>query len=152
MIGGRAGASDSTNVAYGERVDSVIHEAGLSDHVHWTGFVDDPAVTAAFLSSDIIALPYLDGVSLRRGTLMAALAHGRAIVTTSPDSDIPELDGAVATVPSGDSEALALRIKTLWKNDQERGRLEKAAEKVALHFTWGEIAANTISFFEQVLS
>ena len=88
MMGGRAGASDPTNLAYGERVDALIERHGLAERIIWTGFVDDAQITAHFLASDVTALPYLDGVSLRRGTLMAALAHGRAIVTTEPE--VPE--------------------------------------------------------------
>ncbi len=152
MIGGRLGASDTTNIAYGDRVDNVISKHGLSEHIHWTGFVDDQAVSAAFFSSDVTALPYLDGVSLRRGTLMAALAHGRAIVTTTPSTIIPELEGAIETVRPGDSNALAAGLKMLWQDEQRRRQLEIAAKNVASIFTWDSIASKTIEFFEQVIS
>jgi glycosyltransferase involved in cell wall biosynthesis len=41
MIGGRAGSSDPTNVAYGQCIDSFIESHRLQERVHWTGFVDD---------------------------------------------------------------------------------------------------------------
>ena len=147
MIGGRAGASDPTNWAYGERVDAFIAQQGLADRVHWTGFVDDQTVSAYFYASDLTALPYLDGVSLRRGTLMAALAHGRAIVTTTPQSAAPELDGVVETVPAGDASALAEAILRLWRDADRRRTLEAAALKASRHFGWESIARRTLDFY-----
>ncbi len=148
MIGGRAGASDPTDLAYGERVDALIEASGLAGHVHWTGFVDDPLVSAYFYASDVCALPYLDGVSLRRGTLMAALAHGRAIVTTEPQSDAPELAGVVETVAAGDAEALATAIARLREDTARRETLEQAARKASYRFGWEGIAARTAAFLE----
>lgn len=150
MIGGRAGASDPTNHAYAERVDALARQRGLEGRIHWTGFVDDPVVSANFLASDVTALPYLDGVSLRRGTLMAALAHGRAIVTTHPETPEAEIEGAVCTVPAGDAAALADALAALWRDPAERARLESAAHDAAGYFRWDVIAARTAGFFERL--
>ncbi|GAB4469454.1 MAG: glycosyltransferase family 4 protein [Anaerolineae bacterium] len=150
MIGGRAGASDPTNLAYGERVDAAIARHGLDDRVRWTGFVDDEGVSGCFYASDVTALPYLDGVSLRRGTLMAALAHGRAIVTTHPQTDAPELDGVVRTVPAGNPAALAAAILTVWQDGDLRARLEKAALEASQRFSWDGIAARTLEFYTRL--
>ncbi len=151
MIGGRAGSSDPTNFVYGELVDARIVEHKLSDRVHWSGFVDDRRVSELFCASDMTVLPYLDGASLRRGTLMAALAHGRAIVTTEPETHIPELDGVVQTVRPGDSIALAQSIAQLLKESQRRHTLEQAAIAASKHFTWDGIATRTIEFFNELL-
>jgi glycosyltransferase involved in cell wall biosynthesis len=151
MIGGRAGASDPTNLEYGRRVDEAIARHGLESRVHWTGFVDDPAVSANFLASDVTALPYLDGVSLRRGTLMAALAHGRAIVTTHPDHPIPELDDALVTVPPGDPATLADALAELWHNPARRRTLQHAATGAAQLFTWESIAQRTLDLYRELI-
>ena len=152
MIGGRAGASDPTNVAYGERVDATIERHGLNNRVHWTGFVEDELVSAYFLASDLTALPYLDGVSLRRGTLMAALAHGQAIVTTSPMAEVPELDKVVHVVPPNDAHALAEAILALWNDPPQRKRMGKAAQETARLFSWDRIATQTLALYEELLS
>lgn len=152
MIGGRVGSSDPTNIAYGQRVDAAIENANLLDRVHWTGFIDDVSVTANFLASDITALPFLDGVSLRRGTLMAALAHGRAVVTTHSETDTPELAGAVETIPANNSDALASTIQQLWMNPARRIQLEQSAYSAARNFSWEAIASNTIKLYECVLA
>lgn len=150
MIGGRAGASDPTNLAYGARVDAAIAQHGLTDRVHWTGFVDDAQVSAHFYASDICALPYLDGVSLRRGTLMAALAHGRAIVTTAPQTSAPELEGVVETLPPGDSRTLAETLARLWRDPGRRKAFEAAALDAAQQFSWEGIARRTLQFYETI--
>jgi glycosyltransferase involved in cell wall biosynthesis len=82
MIGGQTGASDPTNAAYLTRVKGLIGELGLSSRVMWTDHTPPEIVTANFFASDMCVLPYRDGASFRRGTLMAALAHGMPIVTT----------------------------------------------------------------------
>lgn len=152
MIGGRAGASDPTNFHYGERVDALITSLGLQKRVHWTGFMEDTLVSAAFAASDVAALPYLDGASLRRGTLMAALAHGKAIVTTTPQTVAPELEGVVATVPPGDAVVLADTLCNIWRDARLRSQLERSALEAASLFGWEGIAQRTTEFFEWLLS
>ncbi len=150
MIGGRVGASDPTNLTYSNRTTALITTHGLDQRVHWTGFVDDHEVSGHFYASDVTALPYLDGVSLRRGTLMAALAHGRAIVTTLPSTATPELEGAVEMVPPGDAEALAEKIVQVWRDTERRKALEEAALRASCQFSWEGIAQRTLEFFEAV--
>lgn len=150
MIGGRAGSSDPTNYAYGQRVDALIDTHLLNGRMHWTGFVEDEEVTAHFLASDMTVLPYRDGVTLRRGTLMAALAHGRAIVTTRAETDVPELSGAVAAVPPDDAKALAGCILNLWKDTARRDSMEQAALRAASYFTWDEIARRTLALYQEI--
>ena len=151
MIGGRAGASDPTNQIYAKRVDALIAARGLDGRVHRTGFVPNEQVSGCFFSADLVALPYLDGISLRRGTLMAALELGRAIVTTPARADAPELDGVVETVPAGDPVALAERIEALWRSPSRRQALETAAMRAAGRFTWPGIARETLALYDDVL-
>ena len=43
------------------------------------GRQDERQLSLGLTASDVVLLPFVDGVSTRRGTLMAALAHGRPI-------------------------------------------------------------------------
>jgi glycosyltransferase involved in cell wall biosynthesis len=153
-IGGRSGSSDAdTNTAYAARVESLARELGVADRMAATGFVTPEQVTASFYATDVVALPYVEGASFRHGTFHAALAHGRAIVTTRPPVPLVELcDGEnVLLVSPGDSHALADGIRRAIKDTALRARLERGATDLAQSFTWDRIAAQTVRVFEQAI-
>ncbi len=153
FIGGRTGSSDeANNQAFFARLDGLIADLQLAERVHWTGFVPEHHVSAYLKAVDLMVMPYRDGVSLRRGTLMAALAHGRALVTTQPAAPIPELVPGenVWFVPVDDSAALAQAVQVLLTEPAQRARLETAAARLAGQFTWDKIAARTATFFQQL--
>lgn len=162
FIGGRTGSSDSTNAAYAGEIDRLIERLALTERVQFTGFVEPPEISAALLGTDICALPYRDGVNLRRGTLHACLAHGRAIITTVPERPVTELGGqgdfvegervaqSVYLVPPEDSQALAGAIQRLGASPALRERLAHQAEALAQSFSWDRIAAQTLYLFQQL--
>lgn len=154
FIGGRTGASDpENNAVFFAKLDGLIEELGVSGRVTWTGFLPDEQVSAQLHSADIIVMPYRDGVSLRRGTLMAALAHARPVISTLPTKPIPELihDENIWLVPRDDSDALSNAISHLAQNPGLRTELGLGAGVLAQSFTWDGIAKQTTAFFEQVI-
>jgi glycosyltransferase involved in cell wall biosynthesis len=74
-----------------------------------TGYLEPPGVSRALWLCDAMVLPYVDGASPRRGSLLAAIAHGRAIVTTEPRYPIEGLksEESILYVPPGDPHSLA---------------------------------------------
>jgi glycosyltransferase involved in cell wall biosynthesis len=153
-IGGRTGSSDlNTNAAYAERVESLARELGVADRIVATGFLPPDQVTAGFLATDVCALPYVEGASLRHGTFMAALAHGRAIVTTQPLVPLDELrDGEnVLLVPPNDADALADGIRRVMADSALCARLERGAAELAQQFTLARIAARTAEVYERAM-
>ncbi|MBN2471815.1 MAG: glycosyltransferase family 4 protein [Anaerolineae bacterium] len=153
MIGGRTGDSDPTNAAYAEEIDALINTLGLGDRVIWTGYVDDAAVSAHLYAADCCALPFADGVSFRRGSLMAALAHDCAIISTTPASPLPEVqDGEpMRLVPPGDAGALAAALQDVARDPMLRGRLQAGARQLHAHFGWERIAARTAELFDALI-
>ena len=153
-IGGRTGSSDpNTNAAYAERVESLARELGVADRIVATGFLPPDQVTAGFLATDVCALPYVEGASLRHGTFMAALAHGRAIVTTQPLVPLDELrDGEnVLLVPPNDADALADGIRRVMADSALCARLERGSSELAQQFTWERIAIRTAEVYERAM-
>ncbi len=152
FIGGQTGASDPTNVAYLEHIKTLIEELGLSERVHWTGFLSETRVSAFLHAADILVMPYQDGASLRRGTLMAVLAHGRPLITTQPTDITPELVHGenVWLIPAGNTTALTEAIETLASNRALCQTLGANAAKTADLFTWDRIARTTADFFAKL--
>ena len=153
MIGGRVGSSDPANRAYAERVERLIAELALEERVHWAGYARPEAVSAGLLATDACVLPYRDGVSFRRGTLHACLTHGRAIVTTQPAVELPEVrEGEnMLLVPSRDPEGLAQAVVRLAADPVLRARLGAEAAALAAEFTWKRIAKRTLFFSERLM-
>jgi glycosyltransferase involved in cell wall biosynthesis len=153
MIGGKVGSSDPTNVAYLREMEALIAQLDLTDDVLWTGYVDGPEVSASFWGADICVMPYRDGVSFRRGTLMAALVHGMPIVSTYPQVEVPEIveDQNMALVPAGDVDALASKIGQVAASDSLRERLARGAAELSKLFSWEGIAQDTLELYERLL-
>ncbi|NOX62214.1 MAG: glycosyltransferase family 4 protein [Chloroflexi bacterium] len=153
MIGGRVGASDPTNDAYLQQVEAHIAAKGLRERVHWTDHLPPEQVSAAFLASDLVLLPYRDGVSYRRGSFMAALEHGRAVVTTPPRVAYPDLipGHTLLLAPADDIPALTRAVASILDNPTLRQRLESNARELARRFTWDRIAERSLMEYERVL-
>jgi glycosyltransferase involved in cell wall biosynthesis len=153
MIGGRVGSSDPTNAAYLLKMENLIQELDVQDRVLWTGYVDGKEVSANFWASDVCVLPYRDGVSFRRGTLMAALAHGLPIVSTYPRVQVDEIveDENMALVPADDAEALAAKIAIVASSSQLRQRLARGAAELSKSFSWKAIAEDTMRLYRRIL-
>jgi glycosyltransferase involved in cell wall biosynthesis len=153
-VGGQTGDSDPTNMVYAAKLELLARELLVYDHVYLTGFLDERGVSEAFAACDCVALPYRDGASFRRGTLMAALAHGCAIITTTPRVAVPELvDGESAVLVQPDAPAaLADAIARVLHEDAFRSRLQQGAHALSRLFQWDRIAAQTVRVFERVVA
>jgi glycosyltransferase involved in cell wall biosynthesis len=153
MVGGKVGSSDPTNVAYSRKIEGLIEGLGLADRVLWTGYTPQPEVSANLLASDICVLPYRDGASFRRGSFMAALAHGLPIVSTQPRIDVPELRHGenILLVPPDAPVALAEAIARLAEDANLRRQLGEGAARLAQSFTWDRIAAKTEALYKELL-
>lgn len=146
MIGGEVGASDPTNVAYLRHIKLESERRGLAPYVIWTGFLPQEEVSAAFACAHICVLPYRDGASFRRGSLMAALSHGLPIVSTVPRLPLAELLPGVniMLVPVSDYASLAQAIIKVAQDSALRACLAAGAASLASKFTWPAIATRTL--------
>jgi len=154
LVGGKVGASDPTNVTYLAQVEALIGRLGLGERVIWTDYLPQAEVSAALLAADACVLPYRDGVSTRRGALMAALTHGLPIVSTNPQ--VPSVwfrDGEnVLLVPPESPEALAGAVERLIQDAALRGRLSAGAINLSRRFLWPAIAVATAGFYSELIT
>lgn len=97
-------------------------------------------------AADIFLAPFIDGVSTRRGTMMAALQHGLPIVGTRGsriDSALAGTDGALRLVPVGRPDLFAGAVAELAQQPSERLRMARAARSLYERwFDWPVLTAH----------
>ena len=81
VVGGEA--TQPQDRAYAAEIRHQIEELGLHKRVSITGHCAADEVSAHLLAADLAALPFADGASFRRGSLLAVLAHGVPVITTN---------------------------------------------------------------------
>ncbi|MEM7347688.1 MAG: glycosyltransferase family 4 protein, partial [Chloroflexota bacterium] len=156
FIGGDVGDADPTNAAYAQRVQTLIANHHLTDVVHRTGYVDLSQISANLLAADAVVMPYSDGVSFRRTTLIAALRHGCPIVTTFPAdaTTTPEIQPGetMLLAQPHNATSLAETIAPLANNPQLRQRLSKGARELGDLFEWGSVAGQTATLYNTIIT
>lgn len=160
MIGGKTGSSDPTNADYAQKIDALITQLGLSDAVTWTGFVDNAQVNAYLDASDVVCLPFRDGCSYRRSSLLAAIHRGCAIVTTQPNVYIPLFkDGenmALVTPFTLDPKTpnyfhVSHKLLQLYRNPHLRAHIQQGALQLSGQFDWTTIISDYETFFANIV-
>lgn len=154
LIGGQRNA---INADQGESYIGILQERiseyGLSGVLRWTGFLPEADVAACLRAVDIVALPYLDGASYRRGSLMAAINYGCAIVTTQPMVKHETfIHGEnIWLIERQSAPAIRDAITHLIQNPQTVNQLRDGAGMLRRRFDWDVIARDTLALFEDVL-
>ena len=170
IVGGAATAPEDR--AYADAIRRQIGRLGLERRVTITGHCAEAEVSAHLLSADIAALPFTDGASFRRGSLLATLAHGLPVVTTRPLEPRTEnrepisdqaglssrfsvltlVDGEnILLVPAGDAVALAGAIERLSHDEPLRERMASGGRALAAQFGWDTIAARHEQLYQRLL-
>jgi glycosyltransferase involved in cell wall biosynthesis len=118
--------------------------------VDWVIDLPDSDVADVLARSKVAYLPFPDGASHRRTSLIAALCHGAAIVTTRGTHTPPEL-GDVVEFASSPADAFAA-IRDLLGDEDRRRRLSTRARQYALRFSWDAIAAEHMRVYESLVA
>ncbi len=154
VIGGTAGRTDPTNLKYAEFIRREVGRLGLGDRTFWTGPLPADGVSRWLQAVDLLLLPYLDGASLRRGSLVAALVHGRPVVTTRPPDPRalrPLVAGEHLVTAEAQAEALAEAVRKVLDDPGLAARLGEAARRLADFFGWDAIARRHADFYRVCL-
>jgi glycosyltransferase involved in cell wall biosynthesis len=122
--------------------------AGLM--VDWETSLNGDELSQALASSDIAYLPFPDGASERRGSLIALLANGAAIVTTRGFHTPSSISDAVLFA-SSPSEAIQL-IESLDDCPEKKFHLQRQAQLYSRKFEWEQIAKQHIAVYQGILA
>jgi glycosyltransferase involved in cell wall biosynthesis len=143
LLGGEAGASDPTDRLTAARLAGRIERLG--PRVVRTGWLPAPQLSAHLLAGDVAVLPFADGASARRGSLLACAEHGLPSVSTRPAGvEVAAFVEAVEPRPDALAEA-ALRVA------HDPARLKSAGQALAKRMSWGHIAARHIELYDLLM-
>jgi glycosyltransferase involved in cell wall biosynthesis len=143
LLGGAAGASDPTDLSTAARLSARIE--GLGTRVMRTGWLPPRTLSAYLLAGDVALLPYADGASARRGSLLACAEHGLPLVSTQPASE--EVAPYIYAVEP-DVTRLAAAVLAA---GEERTALARRARTLASQMSWPRIAAAHLAIYKQLL-
>jgi len=137
---------------YRAGLESLAERAAIASAVTWAGHRPGDEVSRLLQTADLYVVPYDDGATIRRGSLIAGLAHGLPVVSTRSSLASAYLrDGDnVALVPPRDARALAAKLAELLGAPAEAARLGRGARALAERFAWPVIAAETRRVFARV--
>ena len=111
----------------GDRIQREVatRDAASADRIHVIGPVADHVASLHIAACDVMLQPYPDGISTRRTSAMAALAHGVPVATTTGWLTEPlwREAGAAWLAPVGDPAALAAGVARLLASSAERAAL-----------------------------
>lgn len=151
MIGQVVSATDPDSGRYLDSLISMIGKLGLSDRVHWTSRVSVPDAVGWLRCVDIMSLPFRDGASLRRTSLIAAWAQGIPVVTTEPSMPVDWLRGTppVEIAYAPDPQAIAIAIDKLIMSPDLRQELQTRGQEFATRFEWPSVVASTLNLYRE---
>lgn len=113
--------------------------SGLAGLYRETGYLAAEEASKAIQALDVLALPFVDGASERRGSFMAGLIHGCPVVSTLGHNTGATLRAAdwFAGVPVEEPEAFSKAVADLLGNKSTAADMgRRAAEYYARHYDW----------------
>jgi glycosyltransferase involved in cell wall biosynthesis len=147
LLGGEVGASDPSDVRTAAGVRGRLDPLG--DRVVRTGWLPPRALSRYLLAGDVALLPYADGASPRRGSLLACAAHGLPIVSTQPaNRAVAAAIHAVAARPT----TLAAAVLEVARTPATAAHLRTAANALGASTSWPQIAAAHVQIYEELLT
>jgi glycosyltransferase involved in cell wall biosynthesis len=145
---------DPVGNKYHNKIKQLFSSLDIEKLIFLSGYIGIEKVSHLLSLSDICVLPFIDGVSLRRGSLMAALAHGKAVISTKPNdsADRGLFDKKnILFVPINDVYKLSEALELLYKDTELREKIGQEAGKTAALFSWDKIANKHIGLYLDIL-
>ena len=159
FIGEQFGVSDATNQTTADELDALLDSTDVRAQTHHTGPLEPAQVSAWLQAADVCVLPYRDGWSWRRGTLLAALTQGIPVITTrrppvtADGPSLPELvHGRDSYLMQPDDPiGLAAGLTELVESPVLRSTLADGAKNTTEPFDWKAIAVARRKAYEALL-
>jgi hypothetical protein len=119
---------------------SFEEEQEFKSFLYATGFVSDEEVSREFSEADVMLAYFVDGLSTRRGSVMAALEHGVSVLSTMGEfTDQEFLNQSFLTLLPQDKAAFEIGfMKNLKSLTNDHSSLDKKliSEFYQRNFSW----------------
>jgi glycosyltransferase involved in cell wall biosynthesis len=143
LLGGTVGASDPTDRLTAAQFKPQLDR--FAGRVIQTGWLPPQDLSAYLLAGDVALLPYADGASGRRGSLLACAEHGLPIVATQPaGAEVAPFIEAV----SADARSLADAVLGAL---EAPSALREKSRALATEMSWSRIAADHVALYRRLL-
>jgi glycosyltransferase involved in cell wall biosynthesis len=117
--------------------------------VQWALSLNGAPLSHALAETEVAYLPFPDGASERRSSLIAMLANKSSIITTHGVHTPSAMEKAVQFAGSP-TEAVAL-AEDLFNNPRRLEATQSRAEEYAARFSWSSIAAEHMAIYQQLV-
>jgi glycosyltransferase involved in cell wall biosynthesis len=137
---------------YRDRLLRIMRDCHLEDAVRLTGYLAEADGAGVLMAADVVTLPLTYGISLKSGSLLAALAHARAVVAMQPALADPRLrpgEHLVCVAPR-QSEPLGAAILGLLEDPTRRRQVAEAGASAARPFNWRAIAESHLQLYARL--
>jgi len=130
--------------------DAYIERLGLTDQVHWIGFVDEREKPLLYRSAELFVFPSRhEGFGLPP---LEAMACGTPVITTDADS-LPEVVGDAAyTIDPDNFREMGGSMIALLTEPATADTLRQRGLKQAATFSWEKTATETLMVYMRVAS
>lgn len=137
---------------YHAQVWKWIEQYGFKDCLEVTGYLSDEEVSREIQKTQIATLFYEDGLTLRRGSFLAYLAHGIPIVTSMGDRESKALfDGHPGiAMRETDEEFVKMILEYAKLSSDKRKEINRDNIALSEKFDWNQIARDLLNRYELI--
>ena len=131
-------------------VEREVSDAGLEDHVLFTGFVPDTDLRGLYELADVFALPsYEEGSSI---AVAEAIASGTPVVGSDIDGIAGQIEHGIHGLLSEpeDIDTLATNLERLLEDETEHERMRDAVGERAQELSWSRITDRITAVYQEV--
>ena len=127
----------------------MVRSLGLTERVHFLGYVSDDELHALYAKATLFIYPsLLEGFGL---PLLESMASGCPVIT-STTSSLPEIAGnAAILVNPRDVDEVASAIEAVCKDDHLASQMKQKGSERAVQFSWVKCAQQTTLIYESLV-
>ncbi|MDZ7798469.1 MAG: glycosyltransferase [Patescibacteria group bacterium] len=128
-----------------------IENNNLENSIKITGYLSAREVSKILSVLNICVLPYKEGATLRRGSLLTALAHNLPVITKKgPENEIFRDKENMLLYNS--EKDLREKIFQLYNNKKLISKIKGGTKKINGKFIWSKIADKTYKYYQEIMS